>query len=767
MHAFRFPAPLRHSSLPGFASLLLILSVMASWAGGALAAEPANDGQPPKLTTSGKVLDPAGKPVAGAKVLLREWSSYRRSEAPFAPEEDLLASTTTDAQGKFSFQDVATRPFQKNWPEPAPWDVLVEAEGYALAWQHLMAPNPPAPLSLTLQPAAQLSGKVVDAQGKPVADARVRVEEIAPLGSPLQSEYLPPNRLDLAMSPLAPAQKTDAQGEFRLTGLPPSMRLTLSVEHDDFVRQSVFVATTEEAQPDLTSTSIVDGKPQSVSYSVASGKVEVQIQPGCRLTGQISYADSKQPCVQAQVAMTSPAWHPAVTDDQGRFTITGVAPGQCQLMAYPPQDAVYLVRQLTFTIAPEERQKSLAIALEPGQLVRGRIVAVDTRAGVAGVEVYYQTETPPQGAERSLARAGMSDAQGAFRVIAPAGEAELILSGPVEDYYVPAWRFHEAPDPRFVQPIKVVAGKPLENLLFTVTRGLIVAGVVNDPQGQPVAGAEVMAVRTELDNAGPSPSTQTDEMGHFALTGLPPADPQELLVLQPDRKWIASVEIEAAKEDLPTRTVPVKVQLQPAARVSGQVLLEKKPLAGVPVTLLIFRMEKEQRYAVASDTASTDAQGQYQFDMLEPGEEYAVACHAVGYSQEETETFRPKAAEAAELTPLEPLRTDHSVAGVVVDPAGKPLEGVVVGAQTRAGRRIGGAVTQQPTGKDGRFTIEAVPNQPLTLVAYLPPTDGIGPKSSIPTAQADATPDQTDARIVLDPTKPAASEPEKDKEKAK
>lgn len=757
MPALEFGKTVRCRAIVAAVSLLGLLVTLAL---PGRAADSADAGQPPRLTVAGKVVNAEGQPVSGAQVVLREWSSYRRGEEPFAPVQDILAKTTTDAQGEFRFQDVATRPFQREWPNPTPWDIVVQAEGYGLAWHHLLTDETPPPLRIALARQAEVNGQVLDGEGKPVAGARVSAEELAPLGSPMHVEYLPLNRLDLGMSQVAPATQTDAQGRFRLGGLPPEMRMTLMFQHDDFVHQSAFVATSDEPQPELTSYFVTDGKPQSVSYPVASGKVEVKLQPGCRLTGQVRYADTGKPCAGAQVALTSPNWYPAVSDAQGQFTVTGVAPAEYQLMAYPPADAVYLVRQLQLTIEAKEKTKSLTISLDPGQLVTGRVLANDTRKGVPGAQVYYQSQKVPSGPDRSLARAGVSDAEGKFRVIAPPGEAELVVSGPVAKYYIPVWSFREAPHPRFTKPIQVVAGKPLEGVTFEVTRGLVIGGIVTDPKGQPVAGAEVLPVRSELDEDAPSEATQTDEAGHFTLSGLPTTEPQEVLVIHPDRKLIGSARIEAAATEVPTRTVVVTVQLQPAAMVRGQVAVAGKPQAGASVTLLIYRREKEQRYAVASDVATTDAQGKYQFEMLEAGEEYAVGCSEPGYSQEQTETFRPKAGEEVELAPLDLLRTDRSVGGIVVDPSGKPLEGVVVNALTRAGRRIGGATSQTPTGKDGRFTIEAVPDEPLTLVGYLAPPPGAGPSAVSPSARVDATPGQTDARIVLNPTQPA-QKPEK------
>ncbi len=645
-------------------ALLLALLLAASPTLAADAPSPAQPAAPeaPALTVSGKVLDTDDHPVAGATVLLREWSNYRRGEDPFAPIADVLATTTTDQQGAFSFRDVPSRPFLQNWPESTPWDIVVKADGRALAWHHLADPAEPAPLKLTLLPESKVTGRLVDDQGNPIVKARVTAEEIAPLGSPMRSDVSQPDRLDLGMSQVAPTAETDAEGRFQITGLPPSMRITLVARHDDFVRKPIFIATTDQPQPELISTFVVDGKQQTVTYPIYSGNAEVSLQPGCRLNGRVTYADSGKPCALARIGVSGPSWYSATADAEGRFTLSALPPAQYSILTYPPEQANYLVRQSFVTLAPDAKPKELNVPLEPGLPITGKVLASDTGAGVEGVEVFYRADVPQDTSDRSLARASITDAQGAFRVVAPPGKAELILSGPVPDYDVPVWRFsQQEPQPRFVQAVDVAPGKPLEGIQFTVTPGLIIDGTVTDPQGKPSPDANVLVIRDDLQTV--SLSTETDSDGHFRIAGLSPTEPQQLLVIQPDKKLIANAQVEAATDDAPTRTAEVKIQLQPAASAVGIVLVSGKPLAGVQVTLLMFRTEKEQRYAMTGDYAVTDQQGRYRFDLLEPGQQYGIAFHGQGYTQEESPSFTPKPGQQVDVTPLELLRTDRSVCG--------------------------------------------------------------------------------------------------------
>ena len=99
-----------------------------------------------------------------------------------------------------------------------------------------------------------------------------------------------------------------------------------------------------------------------------------------------------------------------------------------------------------------------------------------------------------------------------------------------------------------------------------------------------------------------------------------------------------------------------------------------------------------------------------------------------------------------------PLRgLTESVAGIIVDPDGKPVEGVSVRADLHSGAELLMAFAWDPTGKDGRFTIDGLPNSPIPIAAYIPPPPGSHDNETRFPAHVTAKPGQKDLRIVLDP----------------
>ena len=119
-----------------------------------------------ELSYKGVVVDPAGKPVAGAKVYLL-----------FAPGPE-GPRATTGSDGRFAFT-AAGRP-----PAPTP-RVGAEAEGFAMggaskgfATGDFLDGPPDDGRDLTVKLVADqtVEGRVVDLEGRPVAGATVRVE---------------------------------------------------------------------------------------------------------------------------------------------------------------------------------------------------------------------------------------------------------------------------------------------------------------------------------------------------------------------------------------------------------------------------------------------------------------------------------------------------------------------------------------------------------------------------------------------------------------
>jgi RNA polymerase sigma factor (sigma-70 family) len=137
---------------------------------------------PRGLELAGRVVDPAGRPILGAKVL--------RGSDQFGLN---VPRAETDADGRFRFAHV-----------PAGETVLtVQAWGYAPALEKAVVRPGLAPVEFRLERGRTVQGRVVDAKGEPLAGATVHVDG-----------WRGHRTLDWRMT-------TDDEGEFRWTDAPP------------------------------------------------------------------------------------------------------------------------------------------------------------------------------------------------------------------------------------------------------------------------------------------------------------------------------------------------------------------------------------------------------------------------------------------------------------------------------------------------------------------------------------------------------------------
>jgi protocatechuate 3,4-dioxygenase beta subunit len=153
----------------------------------------------PALVLAGRVLDPAGRPLAGALVAAR---GYARVLPEVAARDDAMAET--DALGRFTLGGLRG---------DVSHALVVRAEGCAELVRELPAQDAlePAELGdLELTRGALLAGSIADAAGAPVAGARVelRLLDLAPPA--LSTPADPGARPDVGRRTL----RTDAAGRF-------------------------------------------------------------------------------------------------------------------------------------------------------------------------------------------------------------------------------------------------------------------------------------------------------------------------------------------------------------------------------------------------------------------------------------------------------------------------------------------------------------------------------------------------------------------------
>ena len=157
---------------------------------------------PPAVAFGGKVLDPQGKPIAGADLdlwIAQDAVCRDGSLAKLNFATAIIMKARTDAEGRYAFRNV---PPELEGRQAASSLTVThpgfEGRSKQYAQNEWLGPG----WEITLEPGCVLTGIVVDDDGKPVAEASIR----ATFNSGGISTF--------------PAATTDAEGRFRFENLP-------------------------------------------------------------------------------------------------------------------------------------------------------------------------------------------------------------------------------------------------------------------------------------------------------------------------------------------------------------------------------------------------------------------------------------------------------------------------------------------------------------------------------------------------------------------
>jgi beta-lactamase regulating signal transducer with metallopeptidase domain/protocatechuate 3,4-dioxygenase beta subunit len=356
------------------------------------------------ITVTGRAVDPEGKPVAGAEIYLASRTAdFRR-----------LAETTTDEEGRYEFRDVPL-PIQKGVPVSDPtsrdfgyFQIFGRAEGFSFAWDVCrivwpyprpasIPPDPPGtirpntdfepdePINLTtkFRPEARLSGRIVDEQGRPIADAQLVIWDGADAKEGRDDRWSFDAMLDRDTVPASMRScKTDAEGRFTFTGLPRETVLQIVVVAPGYPYRWIYAATTREPQPDR------GGEP------VLSGEIDLVLATPLGVPIQVVRDDTGEPAPRVLVQAAQGPETPlditdtsGVTDDEGRVTLP-LSTGTYRLKLVPEQGAPYLFSVSSLSVEKAPPLEPFVERLRPATILEVKVVDAATGEGLPGATLY-------------------------------------------------------------------------------------------------------------------------------------------------------------------------------------------------------------------------------------------------------------------------------------------------------------------------------------------------------------------------------------------
>ena len=226
-----------------------------------------------------------------------------------------------------------------------------------------------------------------------------------------------------------------------------------------------------------------------------------------------------------------------------------------------------------------------------------------------------------------------------------------------------------------------------------------ISGLVTDPSGAPVAGAEVNLQPQSATTLLTDAQGKFEMVSRFSVTGPPAGNAPSLhytvMARHPARNLVVVQPFDSA-------TTNLNLQLKPGVTIAVKV----QDTAGIPITNASVNVSLVTQTGGSGlrATAKADAKGVIEVGALLPGEHYRLVLVANGYGSTNLDAEADQTAGARFDFPVVSFpKADRQLAGVVVDELGHSLPGVTVSANTLG---LQGVRTQ--TDDQGRFRLTNV-----------------------------------------------------------
>ncbi len=628
---------------------------------------------------AGSVLDPDGRPVAGATVWLttEDWQDW--GDGP-----QVLAVTETDADGRFEFIDVPPAP-----GEHAHYCVSAHADGWALVWSGTIR-EVDADLLLVLEPPVSFTGRVIAPDGATVVGIKPHVGLLVRRPGFDPDEFLPRGSVVLYAPDEISALITtaaDEAGEFEVRNLPPGVEISVSISEDTHPRVSA-----RYGWRDLSG-----GVP-----------IELELEPPGTIRGTVTRQDNGAPV--PGVAVTRYGWRrqrKAVTDDAGRYAITNLASGvhHVHLHELPLDFTAEAVADIT--LEPGATVEGVDLHVVPGVVITGTVTDRDTGEPVADVGICCNTtQQPMMGSAWPVLH---TDENGRYRLRASEGLAQMRPFDMPQGWVAAGDYFNQ------MKRISVDEAEAPIEVNFEVIRTRAISGVVLGPNEQPVPHARVVVVECPHVFFGES-YVVANEAGLFHVTGLK-SDTE--VFLHAHSREAMSLEYCALE---PGDNTDVTLRLVADARptLTGRIIGED----GQPVSHAQVRADtKGTAYFVDGDNpwrrltsyAIADMDGRFRLRAIWPGMAQELRISRGGYGERALPVDVLAPGESRDLGDIQLDIADLVITGVVIDENDNPVPGVSLNVQRMRGHFSRSFSAE--TGLDGRFRIAGLPCEQVSLRA--------------------------------------------------
>jgi RNA polymerase sigma factor (sigma-70 family) len=581
-----------------------------------------------QFVVSGRVLDPDGEPLQGAKLVL--WTSNVQKPA------DRVERATTQKNGRFRFMVSKAE-------RGAEAKVVASAKGFGPDWQDLGEGADLGEVTLRLvKDDVPIEGRVLDLEARPIADVIVEVSavqqgDLKPWIEARQRGSYPdlPQRVNPQALDGPSIVRTGKDGRFRLTGFGRDRVVQLRIHGDHIENSTFWVVTRREAVPGLRTG-------HYGTYSAAFDHLANLSKP---IVGTVRDKATGKPVAAITVASAMHHWVFGKSDEHGRYRLSGV--GKHKEYTMSAGGAPYFnCTKMNVADTPGLEPLTVDFELERGVAIHGRLLDRSTGKPVSGHVGFMPAPDNPNlknystlGGPQVIANnEGRTKPDGSFTVVAVPGPG--LITAVVDDgrNYLRAKLdgIKTAPNAIMEQfhavvPLRASEDDPKSTTCDVfVERGASVEVSVIGPDGKPIPGALAIGLGDIPDlfsfNQSKLPTAS------FKAGGLDPKRPRTLFFIHPEKKL---AKLQAVRSDA---AHPLTVRLEPLGSVRGRVLdTNGSPRAGLTISVmhsyqredydglpLELLFEYPSWTKLIDGETTTDAEGRFRVEGLAPGLKYFV-----------------------------------------------------------------------------------------------------------------------------------------------
>ena len=412
--------------------------------------------------------------------------------------------------------------------------------------------------------------------------------------------------------------------------------------------------------------------------------LEVKLKPEARIDGRLTYAETGAPVKAAAVRLrgiypTTAGAH-ANVDANGAYILKNVPAGTYNLYLHEAPEGWTAAAKENIQVEEGQTLSNVDLSLVRGGFITARVTDRDTDEPIANSYVSFE----PSGA---VGDGGRTDETGIYRFYAAPGRVHVSCSAPSGYLDIGNIQKH----------VNVVEAETVA-VDFQFSKGIDLIVRVLTATGEPVSGARIsdMSDKREWDRE----YGKSSEKGEFAVRGLLPG---QKLTLKGEHSGL-NLRGKAEVKVQPETSVEIRMKRYERVMVSGQVISR----SGEPITTAnvdLMRWYRQIHMGRSATVAVTDGDGRFREIGLIIGDEYEIRANAKGYLGAETGIFTA----TAEMTQipnlvLSPATTDrYFIEGRVTDTSGEPVHGA------RLVTSLESQHSETQTDENGDYRLENLP----------------------------------------------------------